>query len=465
MQLFCGAKRWRHACAQWCREVGGCALVVAVLATAACQSDVATKVAPETSPEEPGTAATDIDAGVSVDRIAFVNPTGDLFTSGPEGKDIRPLTGGTRAGAGATGPVMAQPLDLDNFYAWPTWSPDGSKIAASHVLVSAGQAQISIQVIETENGSTKTVYTNQIGSGIARGVPHYVYWSPDNRHLAFLAVTEQGQTLFAKDTLAQEEAVALETGAPLYFNWATDGGFLLVHDGPEVKLASKPFGTGNPPLTNTTAVFRPPALSPDDQRFAYAQETEGGWSLLVAPVGDPNNGVNVLSVGPRSAFMWSPNGENLAIVDQEDLGNDIFQRLRVVSPATGQVRSVSEEQVLAFYWSPQGDKIAWIALDIEARTFVWRVMETSDGPTVELFRYRPSDDALTMFAHFDQYARSHSPWSPDGAHLVVTGTAEQPLERRNGATPTGDRVFILDATGAEAPHNIAAGIMAFWSWN
>jgi hypothetical protein len=70
-----------------------------------------------------------------------------------------------------------------------------------------------------------------------------------------------------------------------------------------------------------------------------------------------------------------------------------------------------------------------------------------------------------MLSFFDQYAYSHSPWSPDSTRLVVAGTQAAPFERRNGHTPTGARVFVIDAVGDVSPREIAEGILAFWSWN
>ena len=465
MQLYCSVTRWRQACVNMWRGLGWSALVVTAIAAAACQVAAPTKVPSEARSEESATTAPDMGAGVSVNRIAFVNATGDLFTIGPEGNDIRPLTGGIKAGAGSAGTVMAQPLDLNNYYSWPTWSPDGTKIATSHVQVFEGQAQIFVEVVDFESARAEKVYENQVAAPIARGAPHYLYWSPDSRYLSFLAVAPEGQTLFIKDTWDQTEAVALETGAPLYFHWAADSESLLIHDGPEVKLASKPFGPGNPRLAIGTGEFRSPALSPDGKLFAYPQSIESAGSVFVAPVSDPRNEVKVLSVGPRVAFSWSPDGQELAIIDQEDLGNDIYQQLRVVSADGSKLRTVAEGPILAFYWSPQGDKLAWVVLDSESRTFEWNVADSAGGPAVQLFRYRPSNDAFLMLAHFDQYAYSHSPWSPDGSRLVVAGIEGQPLGQGNGAAPTGDRVVVLDATGAVGPHDIAAGILAFWSWN
>ena len=83
----------------------------------------------------------------------------------------------------------------------------------------------------------------------------------------------------------------------------------------------------------------------------------------------------------------------------------------------------------------------------------------------ELFRFRPSGEVFTMLSFFDQYAYSHSPWSPDSTRLVVAGAQGPVEERRNGHTPSGARVYVLDAVGDAPPLEIAGGGVAFWSWN
>ena len=88
-----------------------------------------------------------------------------------------------------------------------------------------------------------------------------------------------------------------------------------------------------------------------------------------------------------------------------------------------------------------------------------------DVESRELFRFRPSGEVFTMLSFFDQYAYSHSPWSPDGTRLVVAGSEGPVAERRNGHTPTGASIFVLDAVGDAPPAEIAQGNVAFWSWN
>ena len=70
-----------------------------------------------------------------------------------------------------------------------------------------------------------------------------------------------------------------------------------------------------------------------------------------------------------------------------------------------------------------------------------------------------------MLSFFDQYAYSHSPWSPDSSRLVMAGSEGPVAERRNGHTPTGSRIYVLDAVGDASPQEIAQGSVAFWSWN
>ena len=121
--------------------------------------------------------------------------------------------------------------------------------------------------------------------------------------------------------------------------------------------------------------------------------------------------------------------------------------------------------IMAYYWLPNGENIAWVSLDSQDREFVWRVGPSTGASSKELFRFVPSSDTLIMLSFFDQYGYSHSPWSPDGTRLVVAGVRGRPLGSTNGQTPTGDRVFILDAVGDAPPLDLAAGTLAFWSWN
>ena len=439
------------------RKVGWVVLAVlglGLLVLAGCQA----KRSPAPDNAAPATK------GISVNRITYVSPDANLFTIKPDGSDIKKLTGGLQARS--LGGRMAQRLDFRNIYAWPTWSPDGGKLAASRVQIGGERAEVSVEVIDTATGRARTIFRNDpsVASLVAQTAPHYLYWAPDGHSLAFVAPTPQGLTLFVSNTEDASDPTVVQIGSPIYFHWAKDGSSMLLHTAREVRLAQRPFTSAFTELTDEAVGFRAPALSSDGTLMAYTVPSSSGSSLVIAGAAKAPAARELLDLAPISAFMWSPTGKELAVVDQV-AGSAFFQRLQVVTSDGSNIRTIAEEPMVAFYWSPNGEHIAWVSLDRESQVFTWKVAGGAGGPARELFRFQPSTETLDMLSFFDQFAYSHSPWSPDSSSLVVAGTAQSKFQRRNGETPTGDRVFILDATGLAAAREIAAGTLAFWSWN
>ena len=408
---------------------------------------------------------------VSVDRITYVNAAGDVYTINGDGSERHALTQGSRTDSGTEGPVMAQSLDFDNFHAWPTWSPGGERLAVSRVRNLGGRsAEVSVQLLDAATGRSQTVYSNEFPGLVADGSPHYLYWSPDDRHLSFLASTRQGLGLFVADTGNAGPPLLVERGAPLYYSWSGEGGALLVHVGSDLKLFRHSSGAFDEQFLSTAQGYRVPAFSPDGQWLAYIGPTDAGNALFVAGVDDLGQPSPLLDVNEFSAFMWSPTGAELAVGDQANGRALSFDRLRIVTAAGGEISPVTTDPSLAFYWSPDGRRLAWVGVNQEDHSFNWNVWNAASplpgdaGESRALMTFQPSRDVLTMLGYFDQYAYSHSPWSPDSSRLVVAGTETLPYERRNGHTPTGSRVFVIDVSGAEPPLEIGEGTLAFWSW-
>lgn len=413
---------------------------------------------------------------VSVDRIAYIGPYGDLFTVKADGTEVRRLTGvgaAADAGGGPAGSYLAQPLDLSESWAWPTWSPDGTRLAVSRVQVTDSRSlRVSVYILDAQGVRSRMVYENDTPAFIADGAPHYLYWSPDGEYLSFLAATRQGLTLFIVNPDTAQGAIALERGAPLYYSWGGDGQSLLLHSRAAVKLLRPPFAADTAYRLVDAAGFRTPALSPDGRLWAVAVSGNRGGTLYLGERDNPAAAPQaVLSVGPAAAFMWSPDGQRLAVADQPDAGGGVFERLQMAT-AEGKVQTLAAEPLLAFYWSPDGQRLAWVALDAAEQVFVWKVAAIEElagaaGPAAgrELLRFRPSGEVFTMLSFFDQYAYSHSPWSPDGTRLVTAGRTGPVAERRNGDAAAGARIYVLDAVGEEPPREIAQGGMAVWSWN
>ncbi len=405
------------------------------------------------------------DAGLHpmVNRIAYVDNTGDLLVINPDGTGEERLTGDVRAG------LLSQALVRGDSYTWPTWSRDGSRIAASRVAVGGEDAGLSIQVFDMASGRMTEGYNNEMPAPVAEGTPHYIYWSPDDRHLSFLAPTPEGLALFVRDFQSQDAPGAVAVGAPLYFQWSADSKLLAVHSGDRVTV-QEPTPNGNEVSVAVDAIaFRAPAISPDGSQVAYAGFGGGVHGIFLASMGPGEEPPRmVLETRGLTAFAWAPDGSSLAVAEQLRGGTPVFDRLRLLSADGIEISSVVDEQLLAFFWSPQGDQIAWIGIEPLSRMMDLAVSPVAAGKATDeprhLFRFSPTGELFTMLSFFDQYAYSHSIWSPDGSALVVAGTDGAESGRRNGSGPHGGQIYVVEVSSGEA-RRIASGKVAVWSWN
>ena len=131
------------------------AVILVVLGMAGCRGDQSTPFPPN------GAESTSAEAPeVSVDRIIYVSPGGDLITIKADGNSSQRLTGGTQLRSGPAGPALsqvggplpAQSLDFNTFYAWPTWSPHHTRLAASRAQASGDwEPHVSAQIIHAPN--------------------------------------------------------------------------------------------------------------------------------------------------------------------------------------------------------------------------------------------------------------------------------------------------------------------------
>ncbi len=86
-----------------------------------------------------------------MDRIAYVGTDGNIFTINPDGSDSRRLTGNITAGA--QGIIQASLLQEGFiFYTWPTWSPDGKKLAVSQIILEGDVPTVSLFTLGTSEG-------------------------------------------------------------------------------------------------------------------------------------------------------------------------------------------------------------------------------------------------------------------------------------------------------------------------
>ena len=172
--------------------------------------------------------------------------------------------------------------------------------------------------------------------------------------------------------------------------------------------------------------------------------------------------------GP-AAFAWSPDGGNLAYtmhVDDDPTG--FLKRLIIRNPdrADSEIEAGSGI-LLAFFWSPDNQKIAYLAVEgevpgetslIQAQDdpgiqLAVRVYDLKSGETKQVTTFSPTESFQSVLPFFDQYQRSGTIWSPDSKELVLSGVDE-------GGNAG---IYVVSADGGDA-RKIADGDLAFWAW-
>ena len=223
-----------------------------------------------------------------------------------------------------------------------------------------------------------------------------------------------------------------------------------------------------------------------ERRSRGRRPAGGRGARWVEPPGDPGRWGRCILVRPDVDHPRLHRAETLATDPPAPIPSG---PLRTVDPATGEVRTLLDGSVLAFFWSPDGQTIA--ALDIrpadsgpgpgEARASGARLASTASGasgaalppfaaetPGIGLHlsfidaasaAIRSERDirvselfAFQVVPYFDQYARSHRFWAPDNSSIVLPLADEDNL----------DHVVVIPADGGD-PHEVATGWIGFWS--
>ena len=408
-------------------------------------------------------------------RIAYVGPDGNVYTVRPDGTGSRRLTDNDIR-VGPAGNVLARGAEAIQgriVYAWPTWSPDGTTLAVSRIVVEPQSVSASVLVIDAATGRSRKIYDNVPDAGfVATRAPHYFYWSPDGKHLSFLASTVGALEVVVSNVEGGGDPVGLIEGSSLYYTWSPDSRSLLMHRGAELFVSrATTDGFGPPELLGTVGgAFFAPAMSRDARTLAFA--ADGALSTVEVPStgevkeNSPVPGAKrILPAETFTAFKWSPTRDEMAVADNFDGTSALFERLSIVS-ADGTKHSVLvDEGLIAFFWSPEGDKIAYVTRNQESQTFSWKYVGRDGGEPVKLVDFLPSQDFETIFSFFDQYAYSNSLWSPDGTQLVFSGTIGPASAGRNGSAPEADKVYVIDVKVGASPREIATSRYAVWSWN
>jgi hypothetical protein len=436
-------------------SLGLVALAVLASVAAACSSDSPTPSdtpAPEFTPLPP-----------DEQRIVYVSDDLAIFTIRLDGTRRQRIIGG---GSGSGGGIQARPLQQDAAspsYTWPTWAPDGSQLAVSRSPGPTTGSVASLTLLSPPGINERFVHETGPGlvSLVADGAPHYVQWSPDGQHLAFIAPNREGTALALYETAAAGESeeydlVLLTQSAPIYFAWSPDSTRLLIHRREELFLQREDGSLEN--LRRDSFSYRVPAFSRDSGSIAYIADTGRGEHLTVREVATGNEN-ELMPVPFDGAFAWSPTDSGLlAGTRRTDPRGGGYDGLSLFDTRTGESRRVYEGEVGAFYWSPDGTKLAMATTRPRSQLFQWTIVDAESGASSVVATFTPSRTFLAHLQFFDQFAPSHGIWSVDSRYIVSSGRVAVDGVLRRGP----NRVWLVDTTGESAPLALAEGSLGFF---
>lgn len=365
-------------------------------------------------------------------------------------------------------------------FQFPTWSPDGSRLAA----IGQGATDTGVYVFAARTAADATIAPIVVYQSSDRP-PFYLYWTPDGGQLSFLTTEPDGLALRIVAATAEATDRIVRSGAPMYWEFQ-DAGRLLVHSGSsgpdsflgEVALDGTPFESS----LRAPGVFRAPTTSADGRYRAYVAPGDGTGEVVLESRND--GGTRRIRVFGPAAVSFGPTGDELAFVapNQPNGGNLPLPvgPLQLAGPGSAPARTLVGGSVVAYFWSPTGKEIAVLRLedpenpvtqagrgtgialaraDVAAQEAAAGLplhlafVEVASGSIRSERVIRLSDLFVNqLLPYFDQYALSHRVWSADGSAVVL------PIVGDGDVT----QLVVIPSDGSAA-QTVATGEAGFWS--
>lgn len=372
-------------------------------------------------------------------------------------------------------PTDKAPTSLQ--YSDPTWSTTGWLSYVRTSVNDQDQPSLSVIALPPDRLSPVTVLEAESDSYV------YGYWAPaacesgtNCGRLAYLINDNEGIAMHLAEVSADGPVVddtILGRSAPFFYSWAPDGHAMLwylQHERLVVFGVDEGTSTGLPDLPGS---FAAPAWSPVDDRLMFARydgvsSRELRKSFITIFAGGEHTDIGTQS-DTAIYFEWSPDGETVAWTT----GGDPLDPV-VLSQAdgSGQNIQIDIENVVAFFWSPDSQQLAIVALEPigEDETadlgsplsmiFTWWTVDVQTGRTTQRARFFPTQEQFDLFRNFDQYAQSHRVWSPDSRYIVYAD-----LPERGSRTLPGTVRLIDTARPDQEPLVLMEGRQAVFSFD
>ncbi len=384
----------------------------------------------------------------ALNLIVYADLQGQIRTLSPEGSSasrmVSPETG---------------------FYTWPAWSPDGKNIVFSGTAPDDdGESMLGLYISKMPDGEARLVYANEPGMGpILPGMPHYPLWSPDSRYLSYMASESTGLTLFLDDVTDEQPGTAVLENSPLYASWSSDSKSLMVHSAAAHILVDSSDRQKVVEKVVAAEGYRTPAWWPlSNKKIALLQNEPSSSKLYIVDL-DTAEWTFVDDIEEHAAFVWSPDGATLAVAKSRAREGLISPGITLYG-ADGTKREMGVEgNIQAFFWSPDSLKLAYLLVTRDRGVLRYMMLDMVTGERRPLVDFTPTPDQSIAYDFSDQFAISHSPWSPDSRSLVLAGNLRHDGTAVSLNRQVAPQIYVVDAGKDLAVTSIADGFLAFWS--
>jgi Tol biopolymer transport system component len=231
-------------------------------------------------------------------------------------------------------PDGSQLTNLTNSWAddvAPVWSPDGRRIAFVSFRDTAagkwgmGPGSIYVMDFDPQTGTAGNV-TRVTGKDIDAGWPT---WSPDGKRIAFQSEKAGNWDIWTIGVDGSGPAnLTKDPSDDQYPAWSPDGtriAFTSRRSGNQDVWIMNADGSGAVNLTRSPGRDRYPMWSPDGKRFSFNTSRDGNQEIYVMNA-DGSNQRNV-SLSPDSIegmADWSPDGKRLVFYSNRPGNKDVF---------------------------------------------------------------------------------------------------------------------------------------------
>ncbi|MEM8859005.1 MAG: hypothetical protein AAGD96_11830 [Chloroflexota bacterium] len=418
-----------------------------------------------------------ISIGARSGLITYLGNDGNVYVTDQAGSFQNAIT--TDANATSFEPLSSAPEI--KYYLLPTWSTSGRQLAyAQHYIRDEGGQNVaqlipaSYTIQDDESQTRKSTFSifsaSSDGSGnqelwTGEERPIYMYWAPDGETLsAILQSPSAGALQFVVLDTTDQSVEILDVGAPLFWDWAPSGQQIMTHIGSLNGAERMGLLTLEEQVTEEVfdfdlAGFTSPDISPDGRMavFPTRAEEDSDDDTWVTVLEFETRNKKVIDRLDGDVFIdatFSPDSQKLAYVASKQTAGPAKGELAVYSLATGSLFVSQEKSVVAFFWSPDGQKIAWFERsNDQSNRYDLYVLDLNTEESVLLMAGLQTTPQFNEVISFhNQYQRSATIWSPDSRTVVF------PMFQGDST-----KIMAMDASGKIKPREIGDGILSFWS--